>query len=361
MTKDEIIELRKQNIGRRIRLVDIVDKEKDPQMAALIGTCGTIMGVGSLGEYHVKWDEGSSLDALIEDTVEFVDEDEDYDEYAEEWGEIPTDPEDPRYGEYMAELSDRHWDERYDRALDTMESKKAQRKSRKNTMYESAYTDEDIEFTARYIGGCLAGYHKGVPKEVYNDFLELVNDDNSRDIIMEQVSMFYNQMTSESMSESKKRRKNLNESFDDQELTDMVKDHGGLISLRGKYNYSGTRDARQNQVGYDLKRAKPKGYISEDVLVTLQNENVDFYIPLEEQLLFCNDGGAIIIEDPRDSYTIGKDNPYEAKVRERNNKFRKAHGEENYHYCGVDNYSSRYRREQHFGRLKPDQNLYFKN
>ena len=319
MNRYDIIQKRKQDVGRRIRLINIANAENDPQMRRLIGQTGTIVNVDDIGSYQVDWDNSDSrLSVLIEDTVEFLDE--------------------------------------------ISEGEKRRTKSKRNTVNESGFINDDIEFVARNVAGHLAGGfgNSSLPKETYNDFIELISNDETRDLFIEDMNIFYHQYF-EGKTETGSGRFKMNESFDDQELTDMVKDHGGLISLKGTYNYSGTWDARQNQVGYDLKRAKAKGYISEDVLVTLKNENVDFLIPLEEQLLFCNDGGAIIIEDPRDSYIIGKDNPYEAKVRARNDKFRNAHGEENYRYCGVDKNSSRYRREQHFGRLKPDQYLYFKN
>ena len=278
MNKYDIIERRKQDVGRRIRLVNIIDAEDDPQMQRLIGMTGTIERVDDAGNYHVNWDDSpSGLLVLIEDTVEFIDDEEE-----EEFD--PTNYKDPRYGEYMAELRDREWDARYDKYLDTLESRKAKRKTRKNTM---------------------------------------------------------------------------NESFDDQELSKMVADHEGLISFKGKYNYSGVWDARQNEVGFDLKAARPAGYISKDILTALENEHVDFWKPLKEQLLFCNDGGAIIIERPDEPYTM-KDTPYEAKVRKRNDRFREEHGKGHYPYMGVDAQTTKYRREQHYGRLKDDEHLYFR-
>lgn len=318
MNKYDIIQKRKQDIGRRIRLVNIVDAENDPQMRKLIGQTGTIVKVDDNGSYQVDWDNsGSSLLVLIEDTVEFLDE--------------------------------------------ISEGGKRRMKSKRNTVNESNFGNDDIEFVARNVAEHLAGGfgYSSLSKETYNDFIELISNDETRDLFIEYMNIFYHRYFE---SEVAPTRKNVNESFDSQSLTNMIKNHGGLISLKGNRNYKGIYDARQNQVEYDLKNAKLKGYIPKEVLTQLQN-TVDFWLPLREQLLICNDGGAIVIEGTDALFGelfATKDTPYQAKVRARNDWFREKYGEKKYPYTGVDKESSKYRRELHYGNLDPDQELFFK-
>lgn len=244
MNRYDIIQKRKQDVGRRIRLVNIADAENDPQMRRLIGQTGTIVKVDDSGSYQVDWDNsGSRLSVLIEDTVEFLDE----------------------ITESRADSFRRNF------------------KSFKNS---------------------------------------------------------------------------LNESFNNQELTDAVKDHDGLVTLRGKHNFIGSSDARQNEVSYDLQDAEFRGYIPEDAMEYIYM--LDFYKPLNRQLMFCNDGGAIIIEH-YPSYSSTGDTPYEAKMRVRNDKFRNEHGYGRYPYTGIDTDAAKYRRRQNNGNLSFDEKLYMKD
>lgn len=239
----DIIQRRKQDVGRRIRLVDIADAENDPQMRRLIGQTGTIVKVDDSGSYKVDWDNSNSgLSVLIEDTVEFLDE---------------------------------------------LTESRADRFRRNFRPFKNS----------------------------------------------------------------------LNESFKNQELTDAIKDHGGLVTLRGKYNYKGSSDARQNEVSYDLQDAEFKGYIPEDAMEYIYM--LDFYKPLNRQLMFCNDGGAIIIEH-YPSYSLTGDTPYEAKMRVRNDNFRNDHGYAKYPYTGIDADAAEYRRRQNNGNLSFDEKLYMK-
>lgn len=156
MSRYDIIEQRKKDVGRRIRLVDVIDKENDPVAAKLIGEIGTIVSVDDIGNYHVDWDRyDTNLAVLIEDTVEFLDEAE----------------RTPQY-----------------------ERRKSAVKNRRNTVNESMYTDNEIEFVARNIARHLGtGCNTSLPKDVYKDFVSLLQDDTTRDKLIDDMNIFYHQ------------------------------------------------------------------------------------------------------------------------------------------------------------------------
>jgi hypothetical protein len=156
MSRYDIIEQRKQDVGRRIRLVNIADAENDPQMRKLIGQTGTIVKVDDSGSYQVDWDNfDSRLSVLIEDTVEFLDETE----------------RTPQY-----------------------EHRKSAIKSKRNTVNESMFTDNEIEFVARNVARHLGmGCGTSLSKDVYNDFVSLLQDDTTRDKFIEDMNIFYHQ------------------------------------------------------------------------------------------------------------------------------------------------------------------------
>lgn len=170
MRINDIIAQRKNNVGRRIRLIDIADSENDLQMKRLIGQTGTIEYVDDAGNYHVNWDNVSSnLSVLIEDTVEFLDEYED-DEYEDKI------------------------DERYDRVFTTHKNRHTLRKAKRNTINESIYNNDDIDFVARNVARHLGmGCGVSLPKETYNDFIELLNNDETRDKLIEMMNVYYYQ------------------------------------------------------------------------------------------------------------------------------------------------------------------------
>ena len=246
MTRYELIQQRKNDVGKIIRLIDIAEKDHDPIAAKLIGKTGTIIGVDDEGSYHVKWNgSSSSIAVLIEDTVEFLDGDE---------------PNDERYNKYL-------------------ESRKDLRKSGKNS---------------------------------------------------------------------------INESFDDSNLSELIANHRGLKKYNVKYD-----DARYNELSYDLKKAVAVGYIPKDIVEEYLNM-FSTVLPLNQQMLVCNDGGVIVIEQPNIFKTDYPDKEYEQKVRSRNDNFRNDHGVEKYPYIGVDTDTIRYRRLKHRNLLN-DKNLYFRN
>lgn len=154
MSRYDFIEQRKKDVGRRIRLIDIIDKENDPAAAKLIGETGTIVSVDGIGNYHVDWDRyDTNLAVLIEDTVEFLDEAE----------------KTPRY-----------------------ERRKSAIKNRRNAVNESMFTDNEIEFVARNIARRLGmGCSTSLSKDVYNAFVSILQDDTTRDKLIDDMNIFY--------------------------------------------------------------------------------------------------------------------------------------------------------------------------
>ena len=56
--------------GMRIRLVKMDDEQAPP-----VGCCGTVLGVDDIGSVMVSWDNGSSLNVVLEvDEIEIVEE-----------------------------------------------------------------------------------------------------------------------------------------------------------------------------------------------------------------------------------------------------------------------------------------------
>ncbi len=166
----DIIAQRKNDVGRRIRLIDIANPENDLQMKRLIGQTGTIEYVDDAGNYYVDWDNVSSnLSVLIEDTVEFLDEYED--------------------GEYEDKI-----DERYDRGFTTYKNRHTLRKTKRNTINESIYSNDDIDFVAKNVARHLGmGCDVSLSRETYNDFIELLNNEETRDKLIKMMNIYYDQ------------------------------------------------------------------------------------------------------------------------------------------------------------------------
>ena len=89
-------------------------------------------------------------------------------------------------------------------------------------------------------------------------------------------------------------RNRLNESFVDKTLSTEIRKHGGLDN---NY-YSKTRDARTQTTWYEIsKNAKYTSYIpEEDLNKILYQYHLNPYFNFYEQVLLCNDGGAIVIK-----------------------------------------------------------------
>lgn len=214
MSRYDIIEQRKKDVGRRIRLVDVIDKENDPAAAKLIGETGTIVSVDDIGNYHVDWDRyDTSIAVLIEDTVEFLDETE----------------RTPQY-----------------------EHRKSAIKNRRNTVNESMFTDNEIEFVARNIARHLGmGCGTSLSKDVYNDFIELISNDETRDLFIEDMNIFYYQFF-EGKMETGSRRSKMNEGF----FNSLVGTGFPVDSIVKRIQY-GAKQLREDKQGYVTGEVEP--------------------------------------------------------------------------------------------------------
>lgn len=214
MSRYDIIEQRKKDVGRRIRLVDVIDKENDPVAAGLIGETGTIVSVDGIGNYHVDWDRyDTNIAVLIEDTVEFLDETE----------------RTPQY-----------------------EHRKSATKNRRNTMNESMFTDNEIEYVARNIARHLGmGCGTSLPKDVYNDFIELISNDETRDLFIEDMNIFYHQFF-EGKAEIGSRRSKMNEGF----FNSLVGTGFPVDSIVKRIQY-GAKQLRDDKQGYVTGEVEP--------------------------------------------------------------------------------------------------------
>ena len=139
----------------------------------------------------------------------------------------------------------------------------------------------------------------------------------------------------------------LNEDFANDELTKMVSEHGGLSTTT---RFPGSWDARRHNHADNIANMKPKGYIDPDKIDILSM--FSWFEPIGEQILFCQDGGAIVVEGDS-SYDRGYNyynNPNKNKMHDRLNNYLDDKGEEKYGRVGVDKYKNMDRRGEHFAR-----------
>lgn len=143
-----------------------------------------------------------------------------------------------------------------------------------------------------------------------------------------------------------KRKKAVNESFDNAELTKMIADHDGLKTFKEVYGY----DARGYESSYDLKTAAAQCYIPEELANYFGYFNI--FEPLVDQILYCNDGGIIVIskDHNKPSYWNDPEYPaYEKKMRARNDAFREKYGEPRFRWAAIDRTGTTNRRKERHG------------
>lgn len=83
----------------------------------------------------------------------------------------------------------------------------------------------------------------------------------------------------------------LNEDFINNDLNALVSEHGGLMPAD---KYPGKYDARTYNANDNIRQAKVSGYIEPEQMEVLELFNK--FSPITSQLLYCRDGGAIVID-----------------------------------------------------------------
>lgn len=102
----------------------------------------------------------------------------------------------------------------------------------------------------------------------------------------------------------------LNESFTDNRIAQAIKEHGGLSKFQNKFGAKINAD-------YDLQTAAYKGYLSRETVNEI--EAADLWYQLNRWLLYTNDGGAIVVDDIRNTQNVAdRDYSWDKKVRQRN-------------------------------------------
>ena len=142
-------------------------------------------------------------------------------------------------------------------------------------------------------------------------------------------------------------RRILKEDFSNTELTNLVREHGGLVStdeLVGRYG------ARSYESWSNIANMRPVGYINPEEAHIIDMFNT--FKPINEQILYCNDGGVIVVEGTERYENLDDmlNDPNRDKMHKRLNNYLDDKGEKPYPYVGVDKYSNRQRREDHMNR-----------
>lgn len=97
----------------------------------------------------------------------------------------------------------------------------------------------------------------------------------------------------------------LNEKFSKDSLKQAVKAGGGLASNFGT-------DARDNRVDSSLADSDAVGRLSKETVRALEDAGVMFFIPLDQQLVKCQDGSAIVLDSKLDTNYTDKLNRRQA-------------------------------------------------
>jgi hypothetical protein len=271
-------------VGKRIRVINLAE-EPDIINKRYSGRTGVIDYVDDMGQYHIKWDDGGTGGlAVIPDVDDF-------------------------------EILDESM--RYPRILRLMEGK-ALTSEEKMDRWHNGKRKENIKACS---DEKLAEYLKICRKKGYTEEIKLIN------------------------AERKARKagsKKINESFDNAELTKMITEHGGLKSFKDVRGY----DARGYESSYDLKTAVAQCYIPKELADYFSYFNV--FEPMVDQILYCNDGGAIVISNDYNRHD--PEYPaYEKKMRTRNDAFREKYGEPHFRWSGVDRTGTTNRRKERHG------------
>jgi hypothetical protein len=101
----------------------------------------------------------------------------------------------------------------------------------------------------------------------------------------------------------------LNESFNDNKISNAINQHGGIDKRLREFGAIHYAD-------YDLKNAKYVGYLTPETVENI--EEVSLRFKLRKDLIYTNDGGAIVVSNTTSYNFTGKRNEWEDKVSKRN-------------------------------------------
>lgn len=118
----------------------------------------------------------------------------------------------------------------------------------------------------------------------------------------------------------------LNESFNDNEISRAIEEHGGLLKQKRELGASMYSD-------YDLQNCKYKGYLSPNTINELDRFGLAYF--LRSVIIYTNDGGAIVL-----SYEPLKNNDFNRKFMKRNMKWAENHNNYKHLYNGSNGYTS---------------------
>ena len=102
----------------------------------------------------------------------------------------------------------------------------------------------------------------------------------------------------------------LEESFNDKNISNAIKEHGGLDNKWMK------RFGASINANYDIQNSEYCGYLTSETVSNL--DETDLIYGLGDRLLFTNDGGAVVIKN---TY-MDKESDWDKKVRNRNAQWR---------------------------------------
>ena len=328
-------------VGKRIR-VNSLKGEPENINNRYAGRTGTIAYVDDIGQYHIAWDdskiEGASGLAVIpgEDSFEILNE-----SVRPMQGSLLLEAAEDRMDRWhngKRKEEPKNWtDEQLEDFYKVCKSKKYTAQARA--------IDAERKFRKNVYGKIekIVKKYAGDDVDLDKEIIRIWNKIHKKDDVYAELDKIAKSYADKNAA---KRKKAVNESFDNAELTKMIADHDGLKSFKQVYGY----DARGYESSYDLKTAVAQCYIPEELANYFGYFNI--FEPLVDQILYCNDGGIIVISKDHDrpSYWNDPEYPaYEKKMRARNDAFREKYGEPHFRWAGIDRTGTTNRRKERHG------------
>ena len=237
-------------IGKRIRVHSLVGEPKQVN-DRYAGREGVIGHIDDIGQYHIIWDGATEIGGLA-----VIPGEDDY--------EILESAQENNNSKELLEAKGLTPEEKMERwHLGT----------RKENI--KACSDEK-----------LVEYRKICRAKGYTEQVKLIN--------------------AEIKSRKSDKSKPVNEAFENNRLTNLIADHGGLDKRQRRW------DARTYATDVDISRSTVSGFIPARAMDYIYM--LDPSEPIYKQILHCNDGGAIVLRHEYEGY----DSPYTKKVQDRN-------------------------------------------